>query len=590
MTTTSERTLETDIPARMDRLPWSRWHWLVVIGLGTVWILDGLEVTIVGAIAGRLSEKGSGLELSPAQIGLAGGIYVVGACTGALFFGWLTDRLGRKRLFLWTLGLYLTATVLTAIAWTPWWFFLMRFFTGAGIGGEYAAINSAIDELIPARVRGTVDLAINGSYWLGALFGGLMTPLLLNTSVFAIDIGWRVAFALGAVLGLVILFVRRNIPESPRWLYTHGRGDEADQLVRQIEQRVAAETGEQLPPVRKTIRVQVRDSIGFGEIMRTVVHKYPKRAFLGFALFVGQAFLYNAILFTYTEILAKFFGVSTTAAPLYLAAFAFGNFLGPLVLGPLFDVVGRRAMISTSYIGSGVLLLGTAWLFDQGHLNATTITICWCAVFFLASAGASSAYLTVSEIFPLEMRAMAIAFFFAIGTGAGGIVGPVLYGNLIGQGRGAVAIGFAIGAVLMILAGLVELAWGVDAERKALEDVAKPLSAEGVAEQPGRRVRSRRRSPGYSPMYSWSSPATDDVDMDSEIAALLRAVSDRPLTRHELYERSGAKRWGPGRFGTALEAALAEGVIREQGRRYAARDRAIDVRDESHNQESEPVG
>ncbi len=471
-------TISTSIPARMDRLPWSRWHWMVILGLGTVWILDGLEVTIVGAIAGRLTEPSSGLGLTSAQIGQAAAVYVAGACVGALVFGYLTDRFGRKRLFLITLGLYLLATVATAFSFNPLFFFLCRFFTGAGIGGEYAAINSAIDELIPARRRGVVDLAINGSYWLGTAFGALLTVVLLNEDLFAAALGWRLAFGLGAVLGLGILFVRRTVPESPRWLFIHGRDREAEDLVDEIERTVAADHGGRLEtvPDGSEITVHQRRATGFAEIVRVALSTYPKRFVLGLSLFIGQAFLYNAVFFTYALVLTALLGVPVDVAPWSLVPIAIGNFLGPLLLGRLFDSIGRRLMISGCYIVSGVLLLGTAFLFSSGVLDALWLTVCWMVVFFFASAGASSAYLTVSEIFPMETRAMAIAFFYAVGTGLGGIAGPLLFGQFVESGIGAVALGYVIGAALMIAAGLVEVFLGVDAERKALEDVAAPLS------------------------------------------------------------------------------------------------------------------
>ena len=473
------KTIKTLIPARMDRLPWSRFHWLVVIGLGTVWILDGLEVTIVGAIGSRLTDPASGLGLTTGEVGLAAAIYVAGACVGSLVFGYLTDRFGRKKLFIITLGLYLLATVLTAFSVTPWMFFVFRFFTGAGIGGEYAAINSAIDELIPARRRGVVDLAINGSYWLGTAFGAVLTVFLLNTAIFPADIGWRIAFGLGAVLGLVILLVRRNVPESPRWMFIHGRDEDAEQVVGEIEHGIEEEKGRPLEavPDDRAIEIRQRRTTGFGEIVRVAVTKYPKRFVLGLSLFIGQAFLYNAVFFTYALVLTKLLGVPDDVAPWSLVPIAIGNFLGPIVLGHLFDAIGRRFMITLSYIGSGVLLVGTAILFDSGVLDAFWLTACWMAVFFLASAGASSAYLTVSEIFPMETRAMAIAFFYAVGTGLGGIIGPILFGQLIGGGIHAVVIGYYIGAGLMIAAGLVELFLGVDAERKSLEEIASPLSS-----------------------------------------------------------------------------------------------------------------
>ncbi|MDQ0031716.1 MFS transporter [Arthrobacter bambusae] len=470
--------IETNIPGRMDRLPWSRWHWMVVIGLGTVWILDGLEVTIVGAIGDSLTQPNGGLGMSTADIGLAAAVYVAGACVGALVFGHLTDRFGRKKLFLLTLGLYLLATVATAFSLNPMWFFICRFFTGAGIGGEYAAINSAIDELIPAARRGLVDLAINGSFWLGTAFGASLSVLLLNPSFFAPGIGWRLAFGLGAFLGLLILLVRRNVPESPRWMFIHGRDEEADQLVRGIEDDVEEATGEKLSEVHETLKVRQRKSIGFGVIIKTALQRYPKRVVLGLSLFVGQAFLYNAVFFTYALVLTKLLNVSSDVAPWTLVPIAVGNFLGPLVLGRFFDSVGRRTMIAGTYIASGVLLALTAFAFSSGALDAFWLTACWMVIFFFASAGASSAYLTVSEIFPMETRAMAIAFFYAVGTGLGGIIGPILFGRFVEQGIGAVAFGYVIGAVLMIAAGIVEIVFGVEAAGRSLEDVAAPITAQ----------------------------------------------------------------------------------------------------------------
>ncbi|MBB5076110.1 MFS transporter [Nonomuraea endophytica] len=465
-------TITTKVPARLDRLPWSRWHWMIVIGLGTVWILDGLEVTIVGNLSAQLAKPGSGLDITQAQVaGLAAALYVAGACSGALFFGWLTDRFGRKKLFIITLVVYLVATLMTAFSFSAWWFFLFRFLTGFGIGGEYAAINSAIDELIPSRHRGRVDILINGSYWLGAAGGALLTVPLLND--LPVNIGWRVAFGLGVVLGLAILLVRRNVPESPRWLFIHGREKEAERIVGEIEEQVAGD----LPEPSESITVHQRKSIGFIRIAHTLVALYPKRTVLGLSLFIGQAFLYNAITFGYAQILSTFYQIDTYTG-YYFAVIAVGNFLGPLLLGPLFDTVGRVPMISATYIGSGVLLLGTAWMFNEGMLTAVTLTACWSVVLFVASAGASSAYLTVSEIFPMETRAMAIAFFFAIGTAAGGIAGPLLFAALVESGvPGDTALAFAIGAILMIAAGLVELIFGVKAERQSLERIATPLSA-----------------------------------------------------------------------------------------------------------------
>lgn len=473
-------TISTSIPARMDRLPWARWHWLVVIGLGTVWILDGLEVTIVGAIAGRLTEESSGLALTAGEIGTAAGIYVAGACSGALLFGYLTDRFGRKKLFIITLAVYLIATVATAFSFNAIYFFICRFITGAGIGGEYAAINSAIDELIPARRRGVVDLAINGSYWLGTAFGAVLTVFLLNKDLFPPELGWRLAFGLGAILGLVILLVRRNVPESPRWLFIHGRDREAEELVTDIETKVEDDSGRELErvPESKAISIRQRSHTGFIEIAKTAVTRYPRRFVLGLSLFTGQAFLYNAVYFTYALVLTELLDVPDDVAPWSLVPIAIGNFLGPILLGHFFDSVGRKPMIAGTFIGSGILLIITAVMFSNEILDAFWLTVCWCVVFFFASAGSSSAYLTVSEIFPMETRAMSIAFFYAIGTGLGGIIGPFLFGQLIGDGIQAVAVGYHIGAGLMILAGLVELFLGVKAERQSLEDIATPLSAE----------------------------------------------------------------------------------------------------------------
>ena len=472
-------TIETDVPARLDRLPWSNWHWKIIIGLGTVWILDGLEVTIVGNIAPRLAEKGSGIHISASQVtGLAAALYVAGACVGALFFGYLTDRFGRRKLFMITLAAYLLATAMTGLSFAPWWFFLFRFLTGFGIGGEYAAINSAIDELIPARHRGRVDLGINGSYWIGAAGGALLSLVVLNENILPGNVGWRASFALGVVLGLVILLVRRNVPESPRWLFIHGKEQEADNLVEGVEGEVRDDTGERLDDVRDTIEIRQHKTIPFFTIAKTVLTTYPKRTVLGLSLFIGQAFLYNAITFGFATILTTFFKTSSSSTGYYYVVIAIGNFLGPLLLGRFFDTVGRKPMIAGTYVGSGVLLFVTAWLFDQGELSATTMTACWTAVLFLASAGASSAYLTVSEIFPMETRAMAIAFFFAIGTAIGGITGPLLFAHLTSSGKVSDTVtAFVIGAAIMCAAGIVAALFAVDAEQKGLEEIAEPISA-----------------------------------------------------------------------------------------------------------------
>src|SRR6188472_2203121 len=477
-------TIETRIPGRLDRLPWSRFHWRVVFGLGAVWILDGLEVTIIGFLAPTLVAKGSGIDLTNGDIALAASIYIAGACLGALFFGQLTDRFGRKRLFLLTLLLYLIATVATAFAFAPWFFLVARFFTGAGIGGEYAAINSAIDELIPARARGRVDLIINGSYWLGSAGGALLSLIFLDQAIFAADVGWRVAFGMGAVLGLAILFVRRHVPESPRWLFIHGREEEAEEIVDSIESEVKEETGEQLEePEGDPIEVHQRRRIPFREIARTAFRVYPKRSVLGLSLFVGQAFLYNAVTFTLGLTLTTYLGVAENKVGIFYAVFAAGNFLGPLLLGRLFDTVGRRPMIAGTYLTSAVLLVFVAILFNNESFSDWGLIAALGVTFFFASAGASSAYLTVSEIFPMEVRALAIAFFYAIGTAAGGILGPLIFEKLASSNDpGQVAIGYVIGAVVMAIGGIAEIFLGVRAEQKQLEDIATPLTVEGEGE------------------------------------------------------------------------------------------------------------
>jgi MFS family permease len=481
------RTIETDIPARMDRLPWSPWHWMVIIGLGTVWILDGLAVTIVGAIGGRLTEPGSGLELNPTEVGSAGSAYIVGACLGALYFGRLADRLGRKRLFMITLGVFLAGSVLTAFSMNFIWFIACRFITGAGVGGEYSAIHSAVDELIPARVRGAVDLVIGGSYWIGTILGSFAAVILLNPDWFALNIGWRIAFGLAAVMGFAILLVRRNVPESPRWLFLHGYEDEAERVTQDIERQVVDSTHQELIPPRRTIRIKQRPPMGITEIASVVFRMYPKRTFVGLALFTGQAFLYNAIFFTYALVLTEIYDVSSASVGWYLIPFAIGNFLGPLLLGRFFDTIGRKPMIAGTYILSGILLIITGILFAQGTLNAVTQTVAWCVIFFFASAGASAAYLTVSETFPMETRAMAIAFFYATGTIVGGFGGPLLFGALIQSGEpGQIFIGYLVGAIVMIVGGIIQALMGVEAAQRDLEDIAPPLSAQAAElEEPG---------------------------------------------------------------------------------------------------------
>ncbi len=581
------RIIETKIPARLDRLPWARWHWMVLIGLGTVWILDGLEVTIVGTISSRLTEKGSGISISAAQIGQAAAIYVAGACVGALFFGWLADRLGRKKLFIITLAVYLVATVGTAFSGSFLFFAVCRFFTGAGIGGEYAAINSAIDELIPARVRGTVDLLINGSFWLGTAMGAALSIVLLNESIFAKDFGWRLAFGLGAVLGVGILLVRRNVPESPRWMFIHGKGDEAEELVDDIERQVKESAGvSELKEAKKSIKVREQERVGFLTIAKTVFGAYPRRTVVGLSLFIGQAFLYNAVFFTYALVLTTFYHVKPASVGYYIIPFAIGNFLGPLVLGRLFDSVGRKPMIAGTYILSGILLIVTAFLFKADVWSAQSQTAAWCVIFFFASAGASAAYLTVSEIFPMETRALAIAFFYAVGTAVGGITGPLLFGKLIATGKQSdVFWGYILGASLMIIAGIVQALIGIEAARRDLEDIAKPLSAEAAEgdEEPRPAARRHRFGPSesgssYSPVQQSSSRVPDE-DIDEEIAALVSALADAGsdgLDRKTLGDRVNCRLWGPGRFRRALGTAMARGAIRRSGRgRFVAEEEAL---------------
>jgi MFS family permease len=472
-------TIKTKIPARLDRLPWSQFHWIVIVGLGTAWILDGLEVNVVGSISSRISEHGAGTGLSAGDVsGWAASLYIAGACFGAIVFGQLTDRFGRKRLFMVTLGIYLTGTVLTALTFSPGWFFACRFLTGMGIGGEYSAINSAIDELIPARRRGRVDVSINGSYWLGGIGGSLLAVLLLNTAIFPVNVGWRLSFVLGAIIGLAVLLVRRNVPESPRWLFIHGREQEAEQVLTNIEEQVSESTGEQLPePEGEPLRVRQRKTIPLPLIVRSVVSMYPRRTILGLGLFIGQAFLYNSILFGFGNLLSLFFHTPSGNVPYYLAVFAAGNFAGALLLSPLFDTIGRKPMIAGTYLLSGALLIVTGLLFKAHDLTDISFTACCCVVFFFASAGASAAYLTVSEVFPLETRALCIAVFYAIGTGIGGVIGPQVFSRMINTGSyEQVFLALGLGAVMMLLGGLAELLFGVKAERASLESIAKPLT------------------------------------------------------------------------------------------------------------------
>ncbi len=467
--------IETTIPARLDRLPWSRFHLLIVIALGITWVLDGLEVTIVGSIGPMLQDKRA-LGLTAQDIGALASAYIGGAVAGALIFGWLTDRFGRRVIFYITLALYIAGVLLSACAWNAMSLGLFRVLTGLGIGGEYAAINSAIDELIPARLRGRIGLIVNGSYWGGAAIGAAASLLLLGGRIVSPAIGWRLGFAIGGVLGLGVLLLRGFVPESPRWLVTHGRIEEAEKTVREVEQRVEQSGGGRLPPAHGHLTVHPKKVFGFGLILKSMLGQYRARAFLVLTLMVAQAFLFNAVFFTYGLVLSKAYHIAKSNVGLFILPLALGNLLGPTLLGYFFDTIGRRRMIAGTYTVAGLLLLATAWGFHAGIFTAWTQTAAWIAIFFFASAAASSAYLTVSEIFPLETRALAIALFYALGTLIGGVAAPLIFGKLIGESVAAVAYGYAGAAVLMLIAGGVEAWLGIDAEGKSLEEIAQPLS------------------------------------------------------------------------------------------------------------------
>jgi MFS family permease len=471
-------TLHTCIPARLDRLPWSRWHWLIVIGLGITWVLDGLEVTLAGTIGGVLKDA---LHMTDAQVGQSATFYLSGAVIGALFFGWATDRLGRKKLFTITLLVYLLATGATALSWNFESYSVFRFITGLGIGGEYAAINSAIDELIPARIRGRIDLIINSTYWLGAALGAGMTVILFNGTLMPPNLAWRFAFAIGVVLGAFILFLRHFVPESPRWLVIHGKNDAAEKIVGDVEEIVAKQTGERLPmPTEEAVEIHTRTHTPLSEVWGAMMGENRSRSLLGLTLMAAQAFFYNAIFFTYALVLEKFYNVPPTKAGYYIFPFALGNVLGPVLIGHFFDTIGRKKMISLTYALSGILLAITGWLFVQGVLTAVTQTMCWTVIFFVASSAASAAYLTVSEIFPLEVRAMAISIFYAIGTLIGGVAAPALFGALIETGsRSRLLLGYLSAAVFMVVAAVTEMKIGVAAEGQSLEKISRPLSARG---------------------------------------------------------------------------------------------------------------
>ena len=473
------------VPARMDRLPWTRFHWTIVVGLGFSWVLDGLEIQIV-ASAGFQADLG----LTAAQVGYLGTIYLLGQVAGALIFGRMSDTLGRKKLFILTLAIYLVASGLAGLSPNFAFLAVFRFIAGMGIGGEYAAINSAIDEIIPSRYRGRVDIAINGTYWGGAALGSAANLFLLNTDYFAEDVGWRIGFFIGPVLGLVIIYLRRHIPESPRWLMTHGREEEAEATVTSIEESVERSTGQRLPEVdrSKALTVTPMDRVGFLTIARVLLKQYPSRTLVGATMMITQAFLYNAIFFTYALVLTNFFGLKTAQTSIYFFPVAVGNLLGPIILGRFFDTWGRRQMIFLTYLVSGLVLATSAFLFRADAISATVQVVFWCVSFFFASAGASSAYLTVSEIFPLELRSQAISYFFALAQIFGAIA-PTIYGAFIGDGssREPLFWGYLLGSAVMILGGVVALVFGVDAARKGLEDITQPLSVLTKESEPSRK-------------------------------------------------------------------------------------------------------
>ncbi|HTZ59645.1 MAG TPA: MFS transporter [Acidobacteriaceae bacterium] len=471
------KTIETDVPARMDRLPWSGWHWLIVCALGTSWLLDGLQVTLAGSLAGILENK-AGLGLTDPQVTATASIYLAGAVSGAILFGYLTDRLGRRRLFLITLATYSLATLGSALAWNFLSFGLFRFITGLGIGGEYAAINSAVDELIPGRVRGTVDLIVNGTFWVGAAFGSLASLYLLSGRGIPPNLGWRIAFGIGAILGGGVLLLRLRVPESPRWLMLRGHEDEANKVVSEIEERIKKQKGDLPKPEGEKLKIAVRDHTPWKDIFGNMLGENRQRSILALVLMAAQAFFFNAVFFTYGLVVKKFFHVSDNALPLHLLPFAIASFLGPLLLGRLFDKIGRKPMITAAYGAAGVLLIVAAIPFGIGSIGMHGFGILLDVIFFIASSAASAAYLTVSEIFPLEIRAFAIAIFYAIGTLLGGVGAPFLFGVLIASGSKAnVAIGYGIGAALMMAGAICEFFIGVEAAGKSLESISKPLQS-----------------------------------------------------------------------------------------------------------------
>lgn len=471
------QTVCSDIPARLDRLPWSRWHVRILIALGTSWLLDGLEVTLVGSLAGILTGP-QGLSLSDKQVTGAATTYLIGAVCGALLFGYLTDRLGRRKLFLLTVATYSIGTLASAFSWNFVSFAIFRTITGLGIGGEYSAINSAVDELIPGKVRGTVDLIVNGTFWVGGAVGSLAALYLLTGHAIGGSHGWRYAFGVGGSLGIVILLLRLSVPESPRWLMLRGRNDEAENVISGIEKKVAAHASLPRTNPDKSIEIEPRDHTPWGEIFHNMLVDNRQRTMLGLALMVSQAFFFNAIFFSYGLVAKRYFHVPDSRIPLHLLPFAVASFLGPLTLGRLFDSVGRKRMITATYAVAGLLLIGTAIPFATGALGGLGVNILFSVIFFVASSAASAAYLTVSEIFPLEIRAFAIAIFYALGTLVGGAGAPILFGWLVGHGsRVPVAVGYVFGAILMLLAAGAEMKIGIEAAGRSLEEISKPLQS-----------------------------------------------------------------------------------------------------------------
>jgi MFS family permease len=472
------QSVETKIPARLDRLPWSRWHVRILTALGTSWLLDGLEVTVVGSLAGILTSP-RGLSLTDAQVTAAATTYLAGAVFGALLFGYLTDRLGRKRLFLVTVATYSLATLASAFSWSFLSFAILRSLTGVGIGGEYAAINSAVDELIPGRVRGTVDLIVNGTYWIGGAAGSLIAIYLLSGHAIGGDQSWRFTFGIGGLLGIGIFFLRLAVPESPRWLMLRGQEQRADDVVQNIESKASRNAPDSLPkPEGDPLKIKVRDHTPWRDIFGNMLGENRKRSYLGLILMIAQAFFFNAVFFTYGLVGKTFFHVTDKQIPWHLMPFAAASFLGPLTIGRLFDTVGRKKMITITYGCAGLLLAATAIPFAMNHLGPKGVGICFSIIFFIASSAASAAYLTVSEIFPLELRAFAIAIFYALGTLVGGVGAPLLFGVLIQtHSRTLVALGYGLGALLMIVAAVCEATFGVEAAGKSLESISKPLQS-----------------------------------------------------------------------------------------------------------------